>query len=255
MAKINLLQWRAERRAAKQKEFYTSLVLAAAAGVVLALGIYFYYGQQIDGQNARNAFLQGEIKKEDAKITEIDDLDKQKSRLLARKKVIEELQANRSQMVHLFDSLVRTIPDGVTLTGIKQSGGEMTLDGRAQSNTRVAVYMRNLETSGWMAKPELQVIEAKPDTGKGTPVSRSLPYVFTLKVQLAQPEPGDDDGAKPAAGGTTTPSVPAASAATSAAAAAAATPAAVPSAPATQAAPIIAPAQPASATPQPRPAS
>lgn len=246
MAKINLLPWRAERRAAKQKEFYTLLGIAAAVGVVLVLGINFYYGQQIDGQNARNDYLKGEIKKVEAQIKEIDELDKQKSRLLARKKVIEELQANRSQMVHLFDSLVRTIPDGVVLTGIKQSGGEMTLEGRAQSNTRVSVYMKNLETSGWMAKPELNVIEAKPDpNGKGVAVSRSLPYSFSLKVQLAQPEPGDDEGAPlnsdGSPGGVTvvnTGSQPA-----------------VPAAPATAAKPQSAPVQPAPATPQPRPAS
>lgn len=245
MAKINLLPWRVERRAAKQKEFYTLLGIAAAVGVVLALGINFYYGQQIDGQTARNEYLKGEIKKVEGQIDEIKELDKQKARLLARKKVIEELQANRSQMVHLFDSLVRTIPDGVTLTGIKQTGAEMVLDGRAQSNTRVAVYMRNLETSGWMSKPELQVIEAKPDTNAKVTSSRTLPYAFTLKVELSQPEPGSENDKTAGQGGSATS--PAAPSSKAGAAVAPVVPAAGTSS--------AAPARLAPANPQPRPAS
>ncbi|MFT3755028.1 MAG: PilN domain-containing protein [Pseudoxanthomonas sp.] len=203
MARINLLPWRAERRAARQKEFYTMLGFAALAGVALSVLIWLYYGQQISGQNTRNEFLRGEITQLDTQIKEIEELDKKKGRLLARKKVIEELQANRSQMVHLFDSLVRTIPDGVSLTNIKQEGDLLTLEGRAQSNARVSSYMRNLETSGWMAKPDLAVIEAKNEDNKvATPggVSRALPYVFSLQVRLANPnakDPNDPNAATP----------------------------------------------------------
>jgi type IV pilus assembly protein PilN len=195
MAKINLLPWRAERRAHRQREFYSMLGLAAAAGLVLSFLIWFYYSQQISGQNTRNQFLQGEITKVEGKIKEIEVLDKQKDRLLARKKVIEELQANRSQMVHLFDSLVRTIPDGVALAGIKQEGDILTLEGRSQSNARVSTYMRNLESSGWMTNPDLSIIEAKAEEKGPTSAlsgeSRSLPYVFTLKVKLANPNEAD----------------------------------------------------------------
>lgn len=191
------------------------LGVAAAIAAVLALFIWFYYNGQIDGQNARNAFLQGEITKVDAQIKEIEALDKQKDRLLARKKVIEELQANRSQMVHLFDSLVRTIPDGVVLSSIKQEGDVLTLQGRSQSNARVSTYMRNLEGSGWMTKPDLSIIEAKSESPTaGTPLAgRALPYVFTLKVGLATPAdanaaPAGDPSAVPAAPGAV-PSAPA----------------------------------------------
>ncbi|HLL18832.1 MAG TPA: PilN domain-containing protein [Rubrivivax sp.] len=192
MAKINLLPWRAERRAQRQKEFYAMLGLAAAAGLFLSCAIWFHYDQQISGQNERNQFLNAEIKKVEEQIVEIEALDKQKDRLLARKKVIEQLQANRSQMVHLFDSLVRTIPDGVALATIKQEGEILTLEGRSQSNARVSTYMRNLEGSGWMTNPDLSIIEAKGEE-KGAPAApavngnRALPYVFTLKVKLANP--------------------------------------------------------------------
>jgi type IV pilus assembly protein PilN len=192
MAKINLLPWRAERRAQRQKEFYAMLGLAAAAGLFLSFAIWFHYDQQISGQNDRNQFLNAEIKKVEEQIVQIEALDKQKDRLLARKKVIEQLQANRSQMVHLFDSLVRTIPDGVALATIKQEGEILTLEGRSQSNARVSTYMRNLEGSGWMTNPDLSIIEAKGEE-KGAPAApavngnRALPYVFTLKVKLANP--------------------------------------------------------------------
>jgi len=161
MARINLLPWRAERRTQRQKEFMVMLGLSAVAGVVLWFLVNSYYNAQLDGQNDRNSYLQQQITQVDTQIKEIDELDKKKAKLLARKEVIEQLQANRSQMVHLFDQLVRTIPDGVILTSIKQEGDKLTLEGRSQSNARVSTYMRQLEGSGWMTKPDLSVIEAK----------------------------------------------------------------------------------------------
>ena len=188
MARINLLPWRVERRKQRQKEFGVMLGASALAGLLLWFLFNMYYNAQISGQKERNRFLEQEIAEVDKKIVEIEALDKQRARLLARKEVIEQLQANRSQMVHLFDSLVRTIPDGVILTGIKQEGEKLTLEGRSQSNSRVSTYMRNLEGSGWMTKPDLSIIEARDGVA-------GLPYAFTLSVQLANPNaPRDEDG-------------------------------------------------------------
>ncbi len=188
MARINLLPWRVERRRARQKEFLTMLGLAGLAGLALAFLIVGYYSRQISGEEKRNAYLQQQIAQVDKQITEIDELDKKKAKLLARKEVIEQLQANRSQMVHLFDSLVRTIPDGVVLTSIKQEGDKLTLEGRSQSNARVSTYMRTLEGSGWMTQPDLSIIEARD----GDP---GLPFAFNLSVTLANPNaPKDLDG-------------------------------------------------------------
>ena len=206
MARINLLPWRAERRKLRQKDFLGMLALAVVAGLLASFLVISWYSGRISNQNARNDFLKGEIAKVDTQIKEIEELDKKKSRLLARKEVIEQLQANRSQMVHLFDSLVRTIPDGVSLTAIKQDGEILTLSGRSQSNARVSTYMRNLEGSGWMTNPDLNVIEAK----EGNP---GLPYVFNLKVKLANPnapKEGEEDAAPAAA-----PAAPAAEGAAS----------------------------------------
>lgn len=188
MARINLLPWRAERRKARQKEFGVMLGLAVLGGILASFLIVSFYSGRISNQNARNDYLRSEIANVDKQITEIEALDKQKARLLARKEVIEQLQANRSQMVHLFDELVKTIPDGVALTSIKQEGEMLTLSGRSQSNARVSTYMRNLEGSGWMTNPDLTVIEAKEGNS-------GLPYTFDLKVKLANPNAAKPDDA------------------------------------------------------------
>ena len=199
MARINLLPWRAERRKQRQNEFYMMLGGAAALALLLAFGIVKYFDAEIAGQTNRNAFLEQQITALDAQIKEIEELERTEARLLARKQVIEQLQANRSQMVHLFDELVRTIPEGVKLTSIKQNGVMLTLDGVTQSNARVSSYMRNLESSGWMKNPELSIIEAKGG-------DRSMPYQFTLTVTMTKPggEPmqGEEDDTVAMAGGT-----------------------------------------------------
>src|SRR5690606_15657277 len=161
---------------------------------LLSILVWFYFDREIAGQHERNRFLQAEIEKVKAQNKEIEELDAKKQRLLDRKRVIEELQANRSQMVHLFDSLVRTIPDGVVLTALKQEGKILTLEGTAQSNARVSTYMRSLETSGWMTKPDLSIIEARKGNSKApmTTGARALPYDFRLKVELANPGASGD---------------------------------------------------------------
>ena len=186
MARINLLPWRLERRKQRQNEFYMMLGGAAALALLLAFGIIKYFDGQIEGQNARNAYLTQQIAALDREIKEIEELEATEARLLARKQVIEQLQANRSQMVHLFDELVRTIPEGVMLTSIKQNGTQLTLDGRTQSNARVSSYMLNLEASGWMKSPDLRIIEAKGG-------DRGMPYQFTLTVTMTKPG-GDAEG-------------------------------------------------------------
>ena len=237
MARINLLPWRAERRKQRQKEFGLMLGVAAIAAVVLSFLIITFYNGQISGQNERNTFLRDQITQLDKQIVEIEELDKKKAKLLARKEVIEQLQANRSQMVHLFDSLVRTIPDGVVLTSIKQDDIMLTLEGRSQSNARVSTYLRNLEGSGWMTSPDLSIIEAK-GTDKG------LPYEFRLLVKLANPNaPKDEDGD----GVPDAPVAPADAPETAAPETAPASPATAPTDPAPSATPAATPAAPAAA--------
>ena len=249
MARINLLPWRAERRKQRQRDFYGMLGAAAVGGVLLTGLIWFYYSNQITGQHARNDFLTQKIAEVKKQNEEIDRLDTQRDRLLARKAVIEELQAKRSQMVHLFDSLVRTIPDGVVLTGIKQEGDVLTLSGRTQSNARVSTYMRNLEGSGWMKSPELTIIEAKAQEGaQGSAVVdvKALPYMFELKVNLPNPSSEEIDAQRLEEAGRVEETAATAAQAVNDASDAAAEPAAVAPAP-DKAAPAADAAQPAAA--------
>ena len=249
MARINLLPWRAERRKQRQRDFYGMLGAAAVGGVLLTGLIWFYYSNQITGQHARNDFLTQKIAEVKKQNEEIDRLDTQRDRLLARKAVIEELQAKRSQMVHLFDSLVRTIPDGVVLTGIKQEGDVLTLSGRTQSNARVSTYMRNLEGSGWMKSPELTIIEAKAqENAQGSAVVdvKALPYMFELKVNLPNPSSEEIDAQRLEEAGMVEETAAAAAQTVNDASVAAAEPAAVPPAP-DKAAPAADAAQPAAA--------
>ena len=192
MTHINLLPWRAEQRMQREREFRSMLGLSALIGLLLSVLIWWYYDQQVSGQITRNAYLSEAIAQVSAQNKEIDALAKKRDRLLARKQVIETLQANRSQMVHVFDSLVRTIPDGVVLTGVKQEGERLTLEGQAQSNARVSTYMRTLEGSGWMIRPELSIIEAQVGNVAVGLDTKALPYGFTLKVTLANPNPATE---------------------------------------------------------------
>ena len=134
---------------------------------------------RIDNQNERNTYLDQQIKLLDKDIEKIQNLEKVRSQLLARKEIIEDLQSNRSQMVHLFDQLSKSIPDGTRLTSLKQNGDKLTLEGVAESSTRVATYMRALENSPYLGKADLAKIESK----EGAPgADAKMPYVFSLTV-------------------------------------------------------------------------
>ncbi|RMH93289.1 fimbrial protein [Lysobacter pythonis] len=195
MLKINLLPWREERRKQREQTFYMMIGGSVLAAVLASLLVWFWFNGQIAGQHDRNAFLEAEIKKVDEQIKDIEALKQKKEALLNRKQVIEELQGNRFQMVHLFDALMRTVPEGLMLTALKQEGEQMTLEGRAQSNARVATYMRNLEGAGWMKNPDVNVIEAS-QAKEGGAVSQ-LPYVFTMRVTLSNPSEPRDPNAPP----------------------------------------------------------
>jgi type IV pilus assembly protein PilN len=187
MAKINLLPWRAERRERRKREFFTQLVVAFIAAVVLVLLWGFWVSLRISHQNDRNAYLKGQITQLDAKITEIQNLQKVKDHLLARKRIVEKLQSSRSQMVHLFDQIVQTVPAGVRLTSMTQQGDKLTLVGVAQSNATVAQYMRNIEASPWMGPTTLvSTTNVHNDT--------NTPYEFQLVVALTTPK-NDGTGA------------------------------------------------------------
>ena len=158
-AKIYLLDWRSARRQKRKHQFTVmavGTVLASAAVVVVA---YLGMDAAISHQQERNKTLQNEIAILDKQIKEIQDLQKTRSNLLARMRVIEQLQQSRSATVHFFDEIINTLPDGVYITAIKQSGNDVTLDGVAESNGRISAYMKNLDASPWFKDPKLVVIK------------------------------------------------------------------------------------------------
>ncbi len=211
MANINLLPWRAERRKQREREFYMMLLATAVAAFAVLLAAILWMGHLINDQNDRNAYLQQEIKALDKKIEEINELDKTRSALLTRKEIIEQLQSNRSQMVHLFDEMVKTIPNGSRLTSMKQAGDILTLEGVAESNSRVATYMRNVNASPWMGHSDLRKIENKAGAQN---VDKKQPYVFSLDVKLRKPEDAqktdatEGDAAGPATDSAAAPAKP-----------------------------------------------
>ena len=161
MARINLLPWREKLRKQRQRDFGL-MIVAALVVTLLGLGYWHWFNQSlIDNQNARNKFLENEIAKVDKEISEIRELEQTRQRLIARMKVIEDLQVSRPQIVHLFDEMVTVIPDGAFLTKATQQGRKLVFLGRAQSNARVSTYMRNIEASPWLSNPKLRIIENK----------------------------------------------------------------------------------------------
>lgn len=188
MARINLLPWREERRLKQRKEFFLSVGLGIGLTVLIMLLVHWYIADQIEYQEQRNRYLSTQIAILDRKIQEIRDLEKKRDMLISRMEVIQQLQSSRPEIVHLFDALARTLPEGVYLTKFVQAGDKLEVAGIAQSNARVSAYMRNIEDSLWMENPQLQIIESKSAS------KQERQGVFSLKVNQKHPKSGDAGG-------------------------------------------------------------
>jgi type IV pilus assembly protein PilN len=168
MPRINLLPWREQERKIRRREFTVAAGGAIFASIIFVLGGKVLYSSWTDAQNEKNNLLKKEIVKLDAQIADIQDLETRKQRLVARMEIIEKLQRKRPEIVHLFDEIVKTVPDGIYLTAIKQSGNKLEIHGVAQSSTRVSTFMRNIDSSVWMDNPVLQVVESAKDSTTGS---------------------------------------------------------------------------------------
>ena len=161
MPRINLLPWREEQRRERKLHFMVALGGATVAALAFAFVAYLMMGSMISSQQARNDRLRLEIRHLDKQIEEINSLESSKQKFIARMEIIEKLQRSRPEIVHVFDEIVRTLPDGVYLTGIKQTDKRLKFEGVAQSSTRVSALMRNIDSSEWLKSPELEVVESK----------------------------------------------------------------------------------------------
>jgi type IV pilus assembly protein PilN len=178
MPRINLLPWREQERIVRRREFIIAGGAAVLAGIIFMGGGKLLYGSWIDVQTEKNNILKKEIVKLDAQIADIQDLENRKQRLVARMEIIEKLQRSRPEIVHLFDEIVKVMPEGVYLTQLKQTNRKLEIHGIAQSSTRVSTFMRNIDASTWMANPVLQVVE----TAQNSPTGGSSFTLFTDMV-------------------------------------------------------------------------
>lgn len=181
MPSINLLPWRQALRQRRRKEFLIGIGAAAALAVVVTLLAHLTVSSMIDAQKRRNELLKAEISELDKAIEQILALEEQKARMIARMQVIDTLQSSRPEVVKLFDQIVGTLPEGVYLTSVKQSGKKIEFNGVAQSSTRVSAFMRNIDASESLSAPELKVIQTGRDAGPGAQ--------FTLFAQQRLPAP------------------------------------------------------------------
>ena len=194
MPHINLLPWREELRKRRNKEFGILAFVAALLMGGVVFGIDWHFQQRIDYQNQRNAFLEQQIASLNKKIKEIEELDREKERLLARMRIIQQLQSSRPEIVHVVDTIVKTLPDGVFYTAIRQRGTEFNLTGIAQSNARVSTLMRELEKSEWFHNPNLVEIKAVPQPGTAAGDSDIRLSNFNLNVSQTQKKKDEGQG-------------------------------------------------------------
>ena len=176
MPRINLLPWREEERKKRQRDFLVAMAGSVVAAILVLTVTIFAYSQMISGQEARNMRLENEIVELEKSISEIDGLERQKERLLARMEIIEQLQRSRPEIVHLFDEITRQMPEGVYLNGMRQSGAAVEVKGVAQSSTRVSALMRRIDSSDWLTDPGV----IKVETTESGP-ARQAEFVVNLK--------------------------------------------------------------------------
>ncbi|OLU33198.1 pilus assembly protein PilN [Pseudomonas sp. PA15(2017)] len=181
MARINLLPWREQLREERKQRFLVSLGgLLVAAAALIFLGDQYLNGE-IENQQARNDFVRKEIAVLDTRIAEISELRTRRQQLLERMKIIQDLQGNRPIIGHVFDQLVRTLPDGVYFTGVKMTDKTIAIVGAAESNSRVSKLMRDMDASDWLTAPNLTEVKAV------TAGAVDQANTFQLTVQQAKP--------------------------------------------------------------------
>lgn len=182
MIRLNLLPHREQKRQARKRQFFSLAIGLAVLAVAVVALVHVVMAGRIDNQNSRNQLLKTEIAKLDVQIKEIDQLREQTQALLARKQIVETLQTNRTEAVHLIDQIVRQIPDGIYLRSVKQTDTRVTLVGYAQSNARVSTLMRNIESSPWLERPALVEIKSVQ-----LPGGRMNEFALNLQVKRAAP--------------------------------------------------------------------
>jgi type IV pilus assembly protein PilN len=191
ITRINLLPWREELRQEQKKQFVLMSVMTCVLAAAIVGLIHFQMQAKIDYQLSRNSFMTNQITKVDEEIKEISELKKVRRSLIERMEVIQDLQGSRPSIVHLFSEIVASVPNGVYLESLAQTGNNLLINGQAESNARVSTYMRNLSASEWLKDPNLTIIEVEDIT-----VNRISTFTLTVKQTSpnATEEEQEDDG-------------------------------------------------------------
>ncbi len=187
MAQINLLPWREERRQERKREFLVILAMVAVLGAALVFLADRMVNSQIDYQNSRNNYLNSHIQELNKQVAEIKELQKRRNQLIERMRVIQELQGTRPVIVRILDQIVRTVPDGVFYTHLKNTNRKISINGIAESNNRVSSLMRRLDASDWLASPNLDKVKAATQYGDQA-------TTFNLTVNVVLPEADKNEG-------------------------------------------------------------
>lgn len=186
MAQINLLPWREERRAELKQEFLIVLAVVAVCAGAIVFSVGLFFKGQIQNQNDRNNYLSQNIEELNKQVEEISEMQRKRTQLLDRMKVIQELQGNRPIIVRILDQLVRTVPDGVFYTRLESANQQININGIAESNNRVSSLMRRLDSSDWFKEPYLEGVRAEPSYGDQA-------TRFDMKVKLQLPSAGEEE--------------------------------------------------------------
>jgi type IV pilus assembly protein PilN len=187
MAQINLLPWRDERRAELKKEFLVILSAVAVSAVLILFVVDLFFSSEIQTQKDRNGYLVKNIESLNKQVEEIREMQRRRTQLLDRMKVIQELQGNRPIIVRMLDQLVRTVPDGVFYTDLRTTNQVIYITGIAESNNRVSSLMRRLNASDWFSEPNLEGVRAEPGFGEQA-------TTFNMTVRLQLPSAGEEEG-------------------------------------------------------------
>jgi type IV pilus assembly protein PilN len=185
MIRLNLLPHREQKRQARKRQFVSLVISLSILAVAVVALVHVVISTWIENQDSRNKLLKAEIAKLDEQIKEIDKLREQTQALLARKQVVETLQTNRTDAVHLLDQVVRQLPDGIYLRSVSQRDTRVTLIGYAQSNERVSTLMRNIESSPWLQRPE--VVEIRSVALPSAPGQRLNEFTLNMQVRRTAP--------------------------------------------------------------------
>ncbi len=185
MTAINLLPWRVKERERRNNIFFVIAGFCGAVTFASMYGVQHFFDSKVDSQEARNTFLQNQIGLMQSQLNEIQELDTKKEKLLERMNVVQMLQAQRPQAVHLFHEVAETLPDGIYLTSISQSQNRVSIEGQTDSNARVSNYMRSLNKSDWLTQPRLEEIEAQKDG-----------MMSSFSLHIDQTSPSDDKGSQ-----------------------------------------------------------